>query len=178
MLIKTHVIFSTGLLLFIGSLITHDPSPVFVYALAVSAVANVLVDKLGHEMINVNGKLIPRRTPLTHTWFRSILWGLLVSVLLSPLLLPFVSGTYYSTYYHYYGNFQVLKAVSTVLVYGVTAGPSHMLLDVFTEKGIYVKKDGKWVRFALAHFKYNDPFANGLAVFVGFLLGVTAFGAW
>lgn len=168
MLIKTHVIFSSGLLLFIGTLITHDPGSVFVYALTVSAVANVLIDKLGHEIINVNGKLVSRRTPLTHTWFRSVLWGSLVSILLSPLLFITMSGT----------GFQLSKTVLTLLVYGIIVGPSHMLLDVFTEKGIYVKKDGKWVRFALAHFRYNDPTVNGLAVFVGFLLGITAFGAW
>jgi len=51
-----------------------------------------------------------------------------------------------------------------------------MLLDVFTERGIYVKRNGRWVRYALAHFRYNDPLANTLAVFIGFLLGAIAFG--
>jgi hypothetical protein len=170
MLIKTHVVFSAGLLLFIGALITHEPGLIFVYTLTVSAVANVLIDKLGHETVNINGKPVPRRTPLTHTWFRSVLWGLLVSVLLSPLLFAITSDMYYN-------GFQLTKTVLTVLAYGITVGPSHILLDVFTEKGIYVKRDGKWARFALAHFKYNDPTVNGLAVFVGFLLGITAFGA-
>jgi hypothetical protein len=77
----------------------------------------------------------------------------------------------------YYSSFQLTKTVLTVLAYGIIVGPSHMLLDVFTEKGIYVKRGGKWARFALAHFRYNDPTVNGLAVFIGFLLGVTAFGA-
>jgi hypothetical protein len=49
-----------------------------------------------------------------------------------------------------------------------------MILDVFTEKGIYVKKNGVWTRFALAHYKYNDPLANGLAMFVGLVLGAIA----
>ncbi|MEJ2775809.1 hypothetical protein WIW90_06225 [Sulfolobaceae archaeon RB850M] len=31
-------------------------------------------------------------------------------------------------------------------------GPSHMLLDVFTERGKYVRKNGGWRRVALAHF--------------------------
>jgi hypothetical protein len=166
MLIKTHVVFSAGLLLFIGALITHEPGLILVYTLTVSAVANVLIDRLGHETVNINGKPVPRRTPLTHTWFRSVLWGLLVSILLSPLLFITMSST----------SFQLSKTVLMVLVYGIIVGPSHMLLDVFTEKGIYVKRDGKWARFALAHFKYNDPTVNGLAVFIGFLLGVTAFG--
>jgi hypothetical protein len=164
MLIKTHIIFSSGLLLFIGTLITHEPGLIFVYTITVSAVANVLIDRLGHETINVNGKLVPRRTPLTHTWFRSVLWGLLVSILLSPLLFIIASGTYYD-------SLRLPQTVLAVLVYGILVGPSHMMLDVFTEKGIYVKKDGKWVRFALAHFKYNDPTVNGLAVLIGFVLG-------
>ena len=164
MLIKTHIIFSSGLLLFIGTLITHEPGLIFVYTITVSAVANVLIDRLGHETINVNGKLVPRRTPLTHTWFRSVLWGLLVSILLSPLLFIIASGTYYD-------SLRLPQTVLAVLVYGILVGPSHMMLDMFTEKGIYVKKDGKWVRFALAHFKYNDPTVNGLAVLIGFVLG-------
>ena len=34
-------------------------------------------------------------------------------------------------------------------------GSSHMLLDVFTERGIYVKRNGKRRRVALAHFSYE-----------------------
>ena len=49
-------------------------------------------------------------------------------------------------------------------------GPSHMLLDVFTERGIYVKRNGKWKRFALAHFSYNNPAVNGLAILLGILM--------
>jgi hypothetical protein len=33
------------------------------------------------------------------------------------------------------------------------------------------------VRYALAHFRYNDPLANGLAVLGGMLLLFTAFDA-
>jgi hypothetical protein len=169
MLIKTHIIFSAGLLLFLTALITHDPVTVSVYTFTVSAVANVLIDKLGHEMVNVNGKSIPRRTPLTHTWFRSVLWGTLVSILLSPLLLPLTVNIYH------YGNPRLLDIVTTVLVHGLIVGPSHMVLDVFTERGIYVKKDGKWVRFALAHFRYNNPYVNSLATFIGAILFITSF---
>ena len=45
-----------------------------------------------------------------------------------------------------------------------------MLLDVLTERGTYVKKDGRWVRFALKHFRYNGLADNGFVVFVGFIL--------
>jgi hypothetical protein len=43
-----------------------------------------------------------------------------------------------------------------------------MLLDVFTERGIYVKRNGKWKRFALAHFSYDNPAVNGVAVLMGY----------
>ena len=49
-------------------------------------------------------------------------------------------------------------------------GPSHMLLDVFTERGIYVKRNGKWKRFALAHFSYDNPIVNGLAILLGVIM--------
>ncbi|WP_231961145.1 DUF1286 domain-containing protein [Saccharolobus sp. A20] len=40
-----------------------------------------------------------------------------------------------------------------LIINGIIVGPSHMLLDLFTERGIYVKKNGKWKRFALSHYK-------------------------
>jgi len=49
-------------------------------------------------------------------------------------------------------------------------GPSHMLLDAFTERGIYVKRNGKWRRVALAHFSYDNPAVNGLAILLGILM--------
>ena len=41
---------------------------------------------------------------------------------------------------------------------------------LFTEAGVYVKKGGKWRRYALAHFRYNNPFANGLAALAGIFM--------
>ncbi|MBB5255178.1 hypothetical protein HNQ62_002953 [Sulfurisphaera ohwakuensis] len=62
-----------------------------------------------------------------------------------------------------------------VLVSGIIVGPTHMFLDMFTEAGVYVKKNGKWRRFALAHFRYDNPAVNGLAIFVGFILLLIAY---
>jgi hypothetical protein len=45
-----------------------------------------------------------------------------------------------------------------------------MLLDIFTERGIYVKRGGRWRRFALAHFSYDNPVINGTAILAGALL--------
>jgi len=155
MLLKTHYVFSTGVLAFLSSLITQDPINALVFAGAVSVLANTLIDKLGHEMVWVEGKELPRRTPLTHTWFRSILWGSLAVTVIT--LLAFLS-------------FQSRELIVLAISNGILVGPTHMFLDVFTERGIYVKKNGKWVRYALAHFKYDDPLANGMAMLVGAVL--------
>ena len=60
--------------------------------------------------------------------------------------------------------------IFTALIGGILVGPSHMLLDVFTERGIYHKVNGKWRRVALAHFSYDNPAVNGLAILLGILM--------
>jgi len=169
MFLRTHYVFSTGVLTFLGSLITQDPFDALVFAGVVSVLANALIDKLGHEMVWVEGKYLPRRTPLTHTWFRSIIWGSLVTVVVVFLAYFALHSSYYYYNYHY-NYFQLRELIMLAILYGVLVGPSHMILDVFTERGIYVKRNGKWERYALAHFKYNDPLANGLAILVGTML--------
>jgi len=42
-----------------------------------------------------------------------------------------------------------------------------MFLDMFTEAGVYVKKGGKWRRYALAHFRYNNPLAKEKTILLG-----------
>jgi hypothetical protein len=158
MLLRTHYVFTMGLLTFLGTVVTHEPVLSVVFAGLVSVLVNSLIDYLGHE---VRGSFVTR-TPLTHTWLRSVAWGSIVVAFVAVEIHYVVHG------------FSDLVALATIG--SVVAGPSHMLLDVFTEKGIYVKRDGKWVRFALAHFRYNDPLANGLASLIGVaLIFATAF---
>ena len=83
-------------------------------------------------------------------------WGLLTSV---PVILAL----------HFLFHSPIELILITALD-GVVAGLSHMLLDIFTEKGIFHKVDGKWRRIALAHYSYNNPFANGLATLLGILM--------
>jgi hypothetical protein len=151
MLLRTHYVFTTGLLTFLGTVATREPVLSVVFAGLVSVLANSLIDYLGHE---VRGSFIAR-TPLTHTWLRSVAWGSIATAFATGLIGYIVHGLRL-------GDLATLATISAVL-----AGPSHMLLDVFTEKGIYVKRDGKWTRFALAHYRYNDPLANGLASLIG-----------
>jgi len=149
MKLRTHYIFSSGLL----SLITVFFVP-FLYAVFVagliSFIGNSFIDYFGHE---IKGKYISR-TPRTHTVYRSILWGLLLSLPIGVLYFVFPSFYF----------------VFSVILDGLLVGPSHMLLDVFTERGIYHKVNGKWRRIALAHFSYNNPLANGLAILLGILM--------
>ena len=148
MKLSTHYVFTAGLLSLVG-LVPLGRLDLLVAGFT-SVLANILIDKLGHEI--KEGYI--RRTPLTHTVPRSMLWGVLASTPVA--LLPLEEHRLATTLF--------------VLLEGALAGLSHMLLDAFTEKGIYVKKNGKWVRFALAHFRYDDPIANGLATVLGVLM--------
>ena len=162
MKLNTHYVFSAGLLTLVNTLLIHGFYFSLVLAGLVSVLGNTLIDRLGHEMVWAGSEYIPRRTPLTHTVPSSVLWGLLSA-------LPVIALAYY-VYPHYYFT----KDALVLAVDGAIVGPSHMLLDVFTEKGIYVRRDGRWVRFALAHFRYDDPSVNGLASVAGILLLLAA----
>ncbi|MEL9990373.1 MAG: DUF1286 domain-containing protein [Thermoproteus sp.] len=146
MMLRTHYTFSAGLLaLALAALFRPPLYETLTVALLVSATANSVIDMLGHK----GG----RRTPLTHTVPRSVAWGL-ASSLLAAVVVP--------------------KALPLALAAGAIAGPSHMLLDVITEHGIYVKRNGHWRRLALAHIRYNNPLANLALTLLGVLFLVLA----
>ncbi|WP_338598500.1 DUF1286 domain-containing protein [Sulfolobus tengchongensis] len=163
MLLRTHYIFSIGLLALVDSILSHE---YFYYILIVagivSVIANTLIDRIGHKEIITRYGYIPVRTPLTHTWFRSIVWGLLS---ITPIIALLAFYDYESHNFIYDTSLLFI-----IVIDGLIVGPSHMLLDVFTERGIYVKKKGRWARYALAHFKYNNPGVNGLAILAGIIM--------
>ena len=128
MRLKTHYTFSLGLLYLIDSLILNNSFYLFIIAGITSVVVNNLIDSLGHE---IRGTYISR-TPRTHTIPRSAGWGLLISI---PIAIAF-----YFLSLNSYLPFSIILIMITVID-GVIAGLSHMLLDVFTQKGIYVKKN-------------------------------------
>ncbi|MCH1770115.1 MULTISPECIES: DUF1286 domain-containing protein [Metallosphaera] len=139
MKLVSHYVFTAGLLTLISSPFLSFYTSL-VLSFLISWVSNTLIDRLGHE---IRGGYI-RRTPRTHTLFRSIPWGLIPAI---PLA--------------------IFEGYPILLVLGVLAGPSHLLLDVFTERGIFVKQGKRWTRFALAHFSYDNIFVNGLAILAG-----------
>jgi len=159
--LQTHYVFSTGLLTFFGTLLTHHFYTSLFFSGVVAVLGNTLIDRFGHEIRSVYGREIVRRTPLTHTLPRSAVWGFIPALVLTLL-------------YYYVYNYLSRELVFLTLV-SLLNGPSHMLLDVFTERGIYVKRNGKWKRFALAHFSYNNPAVNGMAILFGILMLFTSY---
>ena len=160
MKLATHYIFSAGLISLVLMFMNELSFPyVFLISFFISFVGNRVIDNLGHEMVSNGNKRYPRRTPLTHTVLRSVLWGIAVVI---PLLFIL----------YFFGE---LRFFFLILVAGLLVGPSHMILDIFTEAGIYAKKDGKWKRVAFAHFAYDDPFINGISSVLGLLMLFFAF---
>jgi len=151
MKLRTHYVFSLGLLFLVDSLIVDSSFYLLILTGIISVVANNVIDFLGHE---IKGKYIAR-TPRTHTLPRSIGWGLLVTLPIAVIL------------YYLYPDYYLLYAI---VLDGLIVGLSHMLLDIFTERGIYHKVDGKWKRIALAHFSYDNPIVNGLAILLGVIM--------
>lgn len=164
MRLRTHYVFSTGLLALVNSFLLHDFYLNLILSGMISVVSNSLIDQLGHE---IKGGYISR-TPRTHTIPRSVLWGLIPSIVII-FLIEYIEHSSLRTYSIITTYFILL------LVDGILVGPSHMLLDIFTERGIFVKKNGRWRRFALAHFRYNNPAVNGLAIFIGAVMLYLAF---
>ncbi|MEM3925902.1 MAG: hypothetical protein QW239_07510, partial [Metallosphaera sp.] len=76
-------------------------------------------------------------------------------------LFTLTQSTYEYNYYH---------LIPLMIIDGIIVGPSHMFLDAFTEAGIFVKKNGKWKRAAIAHFSYDNKVLNGLAILAGIIM--------
>ena len=85
MKLRTHYVFSLGLLFLVDSLIVDSPFYLLILTGIISIVANNVIDFLGHE---IKGKYISR-TPRTHTLPRSIGWGLLVTLPIAVILYYF-----------------------------------------------------------------------------------------
>jgi hypothetical protein len=144
----THIAFNLGLLTLVSSLFSQFGDALSTSAV-VSALSNALIDGVGHEY---RGRF-PRRTPVSHTLPRSILWSL-VSIV--PVVV-------YLAVDHQH-------LIPLALIQGTLSGPLHMLLDSLTERGIYVRRNGEWRRFALAHFRYDNPALNLAFILTGLLM--------
>ena len=140
-----HDIFSLGLgtyvLVRLGAWIAAS----VILALLLSIAVNRVIDA-GHYQKNGH----PTRSYLTHSIFTAPVFGA-------------GAGAAFAVVAHL--AFHVDLLVLSVIV-GIIAAYSHLLLDSLTEGGVFLWKG----RIALAHFKYNNGLANGLAIMVGVLL--------
>ena len=207
MKLKTHAIFSTGLLTLINSLFTNFYSSLILAAI-ISIIANSLIDMLGHNEEGSDSKeeycrIICRiyrsphnkvdkdenkdekmyRSPLTHTVYTSIAWGILSTIpliimeMLAKLTQSIYNYNYYHSYeYNYYNLIPLMiihgNLIPLMIIDGIIVGPSHILLDAFTKTGIPIKKDkkGKWICISLTDLKYNNPVLNSLAILAGIIM--------
>ena len=140
-----HDIFSLGLgtyvLVRLGAWIAAS----VILALLLSIAVNRVIDA-GHYQKNGH----PTRSYLTHSIFTAPIWGLLVGLAISFIAL-----------FVFHVDLMLLGAIA-----GTLAAFAHLFLDSLTEGGVFLWKG----RIALAHFKYNNGLANGLAIMVGVLL--------
>ena len=171
MKIKTHNIFTIGILTAVGSFFTTFVFS-FLFASFIAIISNQLIDTIGHENEEINyikadgtkGVIIePVRTPLTHTLFRSILCGLI------PSLIALLCFHILLKHTPVFKNINTRGILILIFLQGILSGPLHLALDYITEGGVFIKKNGKYVRTALAHIKYNDPVWNIFFQFIGVL---------
>jgi hypothetical protein len=158
MLLKTHDIFTAGVLSLTGSLITGNPGFAVFTAFVISLTSNFTIDYFGHENKWINGIKRPVRTYKTHSFLRCAIYGFMPAAALYAFF--FYAGRH--------GSYPFIRTgIGFILIQGVLAGPSHLLLDWPTEGGIFVKSKGRWVRNSLAHFKYNNFLVNAAASLAG-----------
>jgi Protein of unknown function (DUF1286) len=152
MRIATHDIFSAGLLYaFLSPPNFFGPRLLaFLVGVVLSFSVNHLIDGLGHR--RRDGR--PVRTPLTHSVLTAPLWG---------------AGAGYAVYIavEQAGLGGRLGLVGLVVA-GVLAAYSHLLLDSVTEGGVFVLTK----RVAIAHFRSRNRVLNGAFVLLGLMMFV------
>jgi len=152
----THDLFSVGVGVYLLSRTDGLSSPPYLILTVWLALAtNEVIDVLGH--FTRGG--VPVRSFWTHSVFTAPIWGIIVAIP-SVYLLDRIIG-------------QGMTPSQTFLVSGLGAllAYSHLLLDAFTEGGVYLVRR----RVALAHLRYNNLIINGAFAALGLLLVFTAF---
>jgi hypothetical protein len=144
-----HIAFSFGLLTFILRPLGLFESLSFAFLFAV--VVNYVIDA-GHvrSYSRYAGKVIPKRSWITHSVVIAPLWGALLGLAFSLPLDAF---------------FRV-NLLFVMIGAGIIAAYSHLLLDSVTEGGVFLLKR----RIALAHYRYNNVAANIMAAIFGMML--------
>ncbi|MDG7044066.1 MAG: DUF1286 domain-containing protein [Nitrososphaerota archaeon] len=144
-----HDIFAFGLGTYVLAQLGAGIASSAALAFLLSVAVNRIIDA-GHYQ----KKGRPARSHLTHSVFTAPIWGLLVGLAISSIAL-FVLH---------------VDLLLPGAIAGTLAAFAHLFLDSLTEGGIFLWKK----RMALAHFKYNNGLANGLAIMAGVLMLVAA----
>ena len=150
----THVVFTLGLIALVAAWLGLGVAVGLLAAVWLAAVVNYIIDAAGHEVRNG----YRRRTATTHSLTGATAVGAAVGLLPTLVILLAAPGAVDG----YYGPLLLLE----VTALGAVAGLSHLLLDAPTEGGIYYR--GR--RWALAHWRYNNPAANGLFALLGLVM--------
>jgi hypothetical protein len=147
----THDFFSVGVAFYLLVRIGGQSSLLYLLLVVwLAFTTNEVIDRLGHS---ARGGM-SSRSFWTHSIFTAPVWGIVLAIG-SVYLLDMVIGQSMTIS-------QTLFAVGfgTVLAY------SHLLLDAFTEGGVYLGRR----RVALAHMRYNNVILNGAFAVIGILL--------
>jgi hypothetical protein len=146
----THNTFSFGLGVFLLSRTGHLSVLSFLVALWLTFAVNTLVDVFGHTRKND----IPTRSFITHSVFTAPIWGAALGI--ATIIVP------YSVF-----NLSADSAFELLgVALGVTVAYTHLLLDAFTQAGIYLGRR----RIAIAHMSYDNPGLNLAFIVLGLLL--------
>jgi hypothetical protein len=152
----THDLFSGGVGLYLVFRIDGPSSPLYLLLTIWLAFAtNEVIDALGH--FTRGG--IPVRSFWTHSIFTAPIWGI-ATAFVSVYLFDIITGQELTTSQAFF-----VAWLGMVLAY------SHLLLDAFTEGGVYLGRR----RVALAHLRYNNLILNGTFAALGVLLVFAAF---
>ena len=121
--------------------------PTYLFSAVVLGFAvSFVMDHAGHERRG----FVVRRTWVTHSVFTASALGVFLGVLL--------------VFVFRYANLPFSFVAFSLE--GFVSALSHLFLDAITEGGIFIFKK----RFALAHFRYDNPFANTSFALLGIFL--------
>ncbi|MEM2203920.1 MAG: DUF1286 domain-containing protein [Sulfolobales archaeon] len=126
----------------IASMLYGNHYGAFLYIVILSFVINIIID-LGHTRIR--GIVI--RSPYTHEALNSIVISILVGSIVWIAI-----GNLYGVSLH-------ASLSASLLISG-----SHLLGDLITRGGIYVRIGANMLRISLADYSYKDPLANAIYV--------------
>ncbi len=126
----------------LASLLTSNHYGAFLYTAILSFAVNIVID-LGHTKIQ--GVVV--RSPYTHEVTNCLLVSLAVGIALWMVL----------------GNLYGVSLYVSLLASLLIAG-SHLLGDVITRGGIYVRVGASMLRISLSSHSYSDPIANLLYI--------------